>query len=75
MGKERAGAADPGLHFVEDEKKVALIAQVTQCAQERRRNDTYATLTLDRLNQDGSRFGAYHGLNRIDIPEAPDQTR
>jgi len=29
IGKESSGAADPCLHFVEDEEKVALIAQVT----------------------------------------------
>jgi hypothetical protein len=29
IGKERSGAADPCLHFVEDEAKVELIAQVT----------------------------------------------
>ena len=58
IGEEAAGAADAGLHLVEHQEQLVLVAQFAQAPQERRRHHPHAALALDRLDQDRRGFRA-----------------
>ena len=69
MGEETAGAADAGLHLVENQQQAVLVAQLAQAAQALRRHRTHAALALDRLDQDGGGLGTDGRLQRGMITE------
>ncbi len=72
-GEHLAGAPHPGLHFVEDQQRAELIAQLTHGGQIALRREDHAAFTLNRL-QDHRRhvvagFTAFtqHGAHGVDV--------
>jgi hypothetical protein len=50
---ERAGAAEPGLHLVENEQDAVLVAQPPYAGEVARRRDGHAESRRNRLEEDG----------------------
>jgi hypothetical protein len=69
MGEEAAGAADAGLHLVEHQEQLVLVAQFAQAPQERRRHHPHAALALDRLDQDRRGFRTDGRFDRLEVAE------
>ena len=53
----RAGAADAGLHLVDDEQDAVAVAQLAQVGQPARRRHDVAAFALDRLDEDRRHVG------------------
>ena len=69
IGEQFAGAADAGLHFVEDQQQAALVAELAQRSQKFRRHHAHAALAHHRLDDDaGGRIGD-RALDGIEIAE------
>ena len=68
-GEQRAGAADAGLHFVEDQQQVVAVAQRAQVAQECRRRGDHAGLALHRLQHHRHRVRSDQRLDRADVAQ------
>jgi hypothetical protein len=58
---ERAGAAEPHLHLVEDQQRVRGVARLPQRGEEVRRYREYTPLALDRLDDHGRRAVGANG--------------
>ncbi len=69
MGKELAGAADAGLHLIEDQEQAELVAERAQFLQEFLRRRTNAALALDRLDQDRGGLFCDRILDGRDVAE------
>src|ERR1700722_1887153 len=67
VGVEPPGAADAGLHFVENQNEVAPVADLAQTPQERRRNDPHPALALDWLDHDHARLRPDRRLDRLEV--------
>src|ERR1700677_3292024 len=67
IGKEAPGAADAGLHFVEDQEEAMPIADLAQTAQERGRDNAHPALALDRLDHDHARLRPDRRLDRLEV--------
>ena len=55
MGEPAAGAAHAGLHLVEDQQQLVLVAQLAQAFEVAGRRQVDAAFALDRLDQDRAR--------------------
>ena len=64
---ETTGAADAGLHLVEDQQKAAPVADLAQTAQEGGRDHPHAALALDRLDHDRGRLRPDRRLDRGEV--------
>ena len=62
-----AGAADAGLHLVDDQQQTTLVAQGAQAAQEAGLGLDHPGLALDRLDEEGARVGRNRTLERVCI--------
>src|SRR5690606_24292508 len=69
IGEQLAGAADAGLHLVENEQEAMAVGQRAQLFEERRGEGADATLALHRLEQDRGRLRPDRGLDRLDVAE------
>jgi hypothetical protein len=69
IGEPGAGAAEPGLHLVEDEEHAVRIADPAQAGDEARGRHDDARLPLDRLDQHGSGLARDRALDRGEIAE------
>ena len=69
MGEQLASTANAGLDLVEDQEQPLIVAKLAQCTQILIRNRTYATLALDRLDQNGGGFRANRCFQRLHITE------
>ncbi len=68
--EELAGAADAGLHLVEDEQQAVLVGTArADRAGTRPSTAADAALALDRLDQDRGGLRADRCLHRLDVPE------
>ena len=65
--EERAGAADAGLHLVEDEQRAELVGERARRLEELGRRRVHAALALDRLDQDRARVRPGGGDERLDV--------
>ena len=69
IGEQIAGAADAGLHFVENQQQAVIVAKLAQRAQEIVRHDAHATLAHHRLDDDCSGFRCNGFLDGVEIVE------
>ena len=69
IGEELAGAADAGLHLVEDEQQAVLVAERAELAQELAGDEADAALALDRLDHDRRGLGPDRRLDRLEVAE------
>ena len=63
-GEPRAGAAQAGLHLVEDQQHAVCVADAAQGGEPARRRHDDAGLALDRLDKHGRRFRRDRALDR-----------
>ncbi len=66
----RAGAADAGLHLVDDEQDAVLVAQPAQVGEPAGGRHDVAALALDRLDEDGgdvARVGELREQHLLDV--------
>jgi len=76
MGKQLTGAAHAGLHFVENQKQVIVVAELTQCPKEGMRCRAHTALALQRLDQDARGLRADRFFDGFKIAERePDRNR
>ena len=69
IGEELAGAADAGLHLVEDQQQAVLVAERAELAQELAGDQADAALALDRLDHDRRRLRPDRRLDRLEVAE------
>ena len=69
IGEQLAGAADAGLHLVEDQQQAVLVAELAQRPQELRRHHAHAALAHDRLDQDRGGLRTDRALDRLEVAE------
>ena len=67
IGEQLAGAADAGLHLVEDQQQPVLVAELAQALEELRRDHPHAAFALDRLDQDRGGLRPDRALDRFEV--------
>ena len=69
VGEPAAGAAHAGLHLVEDQHQLVAVGQLAQPFEVAGRRQVDAALALDRLDQDGARFGVDQFGDGVEVAE------
>src|SRR5699024_10089172 len=62
-------ASDAGLHLVDDEERVALVAELTESAHVLARRGPHAALALNHLYEDRRGLARDRAVDRVDVVE------